>query len=312
MKVHSFFKVHKILTELGTNSKLICFMQVILLVVGHKVIREDEGKHGGGVMWLTVPSRKKDDSGKSGRKMEIKKYLQTERKAKSAVHAATKSVQEAKFGDAKSNDQRNQVFKEAYRMKSKNQDIVGYKYINYDDDNLVFDDKSKSAAWKSHYENLLNVEFSWDSSTLSEEQLFQVPPITITTKMVSKALTKTKKGKAAGSSGLKVEMMLAGGNDIILITTCLVNCIVAEGKIPNNRNLSYIINCYKDKGDALLRCNCRGLKLLEQVMKVTGHILATIIRTQVDIDAMQFGSMSRRKTSDGIFILQEVHEEYLG
>ena len=241
-----------------------------------------------------------------------KKYLQTERKAKSAVYAATKSAQEVKFGDAKSNDQRNQVFKEAYRMKSKNQDIVGYKYINYDDDNLVFDDKSKSAAWKSLYENLLNVEFSWDSSTLSEEQLFQVPPITITTKMVGKALTKTKKGKAAGSSGLKVEMMLAGGNDIILITIHLVNCVVAEGKIPNNRNLSYIINCYKDKGDALLRCNCRGLKLLEQVMKVTGHILATIIRTQVDIDAMRFGSMSRRKTSYGIFILQEVHEESLG
>ena len=72
MKVHSFFKVHRILTELGTNSKLIYLMQVILLVVGHEVISEDEGKHGGGVMWLTVPSRKKDDSGKSGRKMEIK------------------------------------------------------------------------------------------------------------------------------------------------------------------------------------------------------------------------------------------------
>ena len=32
------------------------------------------------------------------------------------------------------------------------------------------------------------------------------------------------------------------------------------------------------------------------------------MRTQVDIDAMQFGFMSGRGTSDAIFILQQVHE----
>ena len=56
----------------------------------------------------------------------------------------------------------------------------------------------------------------------------------------------------------------------------------------------------------------RGLKLLDQVMKVMEHTLATIIRTQVDIDAMQFGFMPGTGTTDAIFILQQVHEEYLG
>ena len=42
------------------------------------------------------------------------------------------------------------------------------------------------------------------------------------------------------------------------------------------------------------------------------HILATIIRTQVDIDAMQFGFMPGRGTTDAIFILRQVHEKYLG
>ena len=47
-------------------------------------------------------------------------------------------------------------------------------------------------------------------------------------------------------------------------------------------------------------------------MKVMQHILATIIRTQVDIDAMQFGFMPGRGTTDEIFILRQVHEKYLG
>ena len=42
-------------------------MQVILLVAGHGVVSQDEMKHGAGMMWLTVPSKKKDNSDKSVR-----------------------------------------------------------------------------------------------------------------------------------------------------------------------------------------------------------------------------------------------------
>ena len=214
------------------------------------------------------------------------KYLQAKRKAKSAVYAARKRAQEDKFGDLKSDDQRNQIFKEARRMTNENQDIVGEKCIKDDDGNLAFDDKSKLAAWKCQYEKLLNVEFPWDNNTLSEEQPFQVPPVRITTEMVSESLSNMKKGKATAPSGLNVEMILKAGDDTILAITHLINCIIAENKIPDDWCLSYIINCYKGKGDALLRGNYRGLKLLDQVMKVMEHILATIMRTQIDIDAM--------------------------
>ena len=121
--------------------------------------------------------------------------------------------------------------------------------------------------------------------------------------MVSEALSKVKKGKVTGPSGLNVEMILAGSDVIILAITHPINCIIAENKIPDDWCLPYIINCCKGKGDVLLRGNYRGLKLLDQVMKVMEHILATIIRTQVDIDAMQFGFMPGRGTTYGIFIL---------
>ena len=197
---------------------------MILFVVGHGVVSQNVKKRGG-MMKLTPPSKKKDDK---------EKYLQAKRKTKSAVYAARKRAQEDKFGDLKSNDQRNQIFKEARRMKNENQDIVGEKCIKDDDGNLAFDDKSKLAAWKCHYEKLLNVEFPWDSNTLSQEQPFQGPPIKITTEMVNEALSKMKEGKATGPSGLNVEMILAGGDDIILAITHLINCIIAENKIPDD------------------------------------------------------------------------------
>ena len=50
-------------------------MHVILLVVGHGVVRQNVKKHGGGMMKLTPPSKNKDDFGKSGRRVEIKKSI---------------------------------------------------------------------------------------------------------------------------------------------------------------------------------------------------------------------------------------------
>ena len=75
--------------------------------------------------------------------------------------------------------------------------------------------------------------------------------------------------------------------------------------------MSYIVNIFKGKGDALSCGNYRGLKLQEQGMKIMEHILNTIIRSQVSIDEMQFGFMPSRSTTDAIFILRQLQERFL-
>ena len=50
-------------------------MHVILFVVGHGVVSLNVKKHGGGMMKLTPPSKKKYDFGNSGRRVEIKKSI---------------------------------------------------------------------------------------------------------------------------------------------------------------------------------------------------------------------------------------------
>ena len=228
------------------------------------------------------------------------------------MYSARKASQNAKFGDLGLNDQKNLLFKEARKMKGANQDIAGDKCVRDDYGNLAIDDQAKLAAWKAHYERLLNVEFDWDRGSLQEQLPVQGPPISITVKMVADALQKMKKGKAAGPSGITVEMILAAGDGILVAIAHLANRIIYESAIPEDWDLSYIINCFKDKGDALDRGNFRGLKLIDQVLKIVERIIETLIRTRISIDSMQFGFMPGRGTTDAIFILRQLHEKYLG
>ena len=65
------------------------------------------------------------------------------------------------------------------------------------------------------------------------------------------------------------------------------------------------------KNDALNRGNYRGLKLIEQVMKVLERVVEGLIRQRVEIDEMQCGFMSGRGTTDAIFIVRQLQEKHL-
>ena len=61
--------------------------------------------------------------------------------------------------------------------------------------------------------------------------------------MVREAVSKMKKGKAAGPSGVVAEMLKAAGKTGIEMITNLINQIVSEGVIPADWDLSTIVNC---------------------------------------------------------------------
>ena len=74
---------------------------------------------------------------------------------------------------------------------------------------------------------------------------------------------------------------------------------------------TYIINCYRGKGDSLTCDNYRGLKLLDQGLKVVERVVESFLRSFVDINCMQFGFMPGRGTTDAIFILRQLQEKFL-
>ena len=86
-----------------------------------------------------------------------------------------------------------------------------------------------------------------------------------------------KSGKAAGPSGIIIEMIIAAGDGVIVCLTSLFNHIIYMGRVPNDWHLSYMISLFKGKGDALSCGNYRAIKLQEHVMKILEHIFSTII-----------------------------------
>ena len=238
-------------------------------------------------------------------------YLAAKRNAKSAVYAAKNRAQKENLSNLERKDGKNYVFKLAKKLKHENQDVVSENCVRDDSGNLAFSEEARLDAWKCHYNRLLNIEFPWDADSLATTNPVQGPALQITEAMVSSAMSAMKNGKAAGPSEVVIEMVRAAGPAGVSSITALSNQIVFQNKIPDDWNLSHIINCYKGKGDALERGNYRGLKMLDQVLKIVERVLEQIIREQVSIDSMQFGFMPGKGTTDAIFILRQLHEKYI-
>ena len=68
-----------------------------------------------------------------------------------------------------------------------------------------------------------------------------------------------------------------------------------------DRDMINIYYNYEGKGDTLDRGNYSGLKMTDQAMKLSEHVLEASICDRVNINGMQFGFVSGRGTTDAIF-----------
>ncbi|XP_060771234.1 uncharacterized protein slc22a21 isoform X2 [Neoarius graeffei] len=236
-------------------------------------------------------------------------YLSAKHTAKKTVHAAKKRAEAVKFASVVKDNM--DIFKIAKQIKRESRDVVGECCVRDDQGHISLTDDAKKKAWKEHYSHLLNVEFPWSREDLTPAYPVEGPPILVTSEMVANALCKMKLGKAPGPSGIVAEMVKASEEVSIPVLCSLANAIIAEKKIPVDWDMSYIINLYKGKGDALDRGNYRGLKLTEHCLKVVERVVENIARELVSINEMQFGFMPGRSTTDAIFIVRQLQEKYL-
>ena len=199
----------------------------------------------------------------------------------------------------------------AKQTRRQNQDICGEMPVPNNQGELCLADSERMKAWVEHYKALLNVEFPWDEGALPDAPPVKGPPPPITDKMVTKALAKKKPGKSAGPSGIIVEMLKAAGSKGIDFLRELIKSVVKHGKIPEDWEMSFILNLYKGKGDALNRGNYRGLKLTEHVMKVMERIVDGTIRELIAIAEMQFAFVPGQGTTDAILIIRQLQEKFL-
>ena len=137
-----------------------------------------------------------------------------------------------------------EIHRMAKQMRRQNQDICGEMPVRNNQGELCLDDFERMKAWVEHYKSLLNVEFPWYEGALPDAPPVEGPPPPITDEMVTKALAKMKSGKAAGPSGIVVEMLKAAGSKGIVFLCELTKSVVKHGKIPEDWEMSFILNLY--------------------------------------------------------------------
>ncbi|GAB1598584.1 hypothetical protein Ahia01_000135600 [Argonauta hians] len=233
------------------------------------------------------------------------KYVTAKREAKRQVYIAKQGAQDKLFDNvACCEDEQLETFHLAKESMKDNKDVVGDSYMKDDCGKLALT-LDKKETWKCHYERMMNVENECDQ----DESL----TILVSLSIISKAIKDTKLRKATGPSGISAEMLKAPGDigAICSVITCLVNQVIQEGTIPHDWCNSTIVSCFKGKDDALGRNNYKGIKLLDQVMKITERVFARLIRDRVQIDDMQFSFMPDRSTADAILLVRQLQETYL-
>ena len=246
---------------------------------------------------------------KKGGNYEV--YQEARRRSRKAVYEAKKEAIKPLLESLNGVDGQEKVFEMARQVKNESKDIVGEQCVRDDNGRIMINNEEIKKAWREHYNRLLNVEYEWNRRDLEVLEPVAGPWPCIERETVDRAIGKMKLGKAPGVSELTAEMLKASGELGVALVTDLINAIINESFIPEDWQRSVVVNIYKGKGDAMERGNYRGIKLLDQVMKVMERVIEGMIRERVKIDDMQFGFIQGRGTTDAIFVVRQLQEKYL-
>ena len=123
-------------------------------------------------------------------------------------------------------------------------------------------------------------------------------------------LRKMKKGKAQGPDDIPVEVWIALGNKDVEFLVNFFNRLLRGEKMPDERRRSVIVPLYKCKGDIKKCGNYRGIKLMSHTLKLWERVIEARIRKEVKIARQQFGFTPGRSTTDAIFCLRMLLEEW--
>ena len=202
----------------------------------------------------------------------------------------------------------NGVFKLVKCMKKDGKDVDGERCMRGRDGRLAFSEKDRGRIWREHMEQIMNEENEWDQIT--QVDVVEGPIERVTREEVTKAIGAMKSGKAAGPSEVSAEMIAASGEVGIDVMMELCQRVLDGKGMPDEWKTSVVVPIFKGKGDVMSCGAYRGVKLLEHAMKIVERVLEKRIRALVHLDEMQLGFMPGKGTTDALFLLRRVQEEY--
>ena len=235
-------------------------------------------------------------------------FKESRSKAKREVAIAKRIAWERWYQQREGTKKQNDMYKLAKQMKRERKDLENSKYIRDENGNILVDERHIMERWKRYFQLLLNEENEYE---VEELERMEGPVEEIKIEEVERAVGKMKNNKAPGPSGVTGELFKYAGQGALREMTRRLNEIVTQERIPEQWTGSLTVPIYKGKGDSMECGKYRGVRLLEQGLKVFETIVEERLRKCVVIDRCQFGFCKGRSTTEAIHTLRDMQEKYL-
>ena len=173
-------------------------------------------------------------------------YKNTKREAKAAVAKAKNEAYKEWYDKMGTEEGERVIYKVAKQRARSRRDIGEVNVIEDQIGEMLTDEVKIKERWREYFSNLLNVENA-------REQLGDVPALEgpvqkISRKEVKKAIESMKQGKAAGSSGLPIDLIKHLGESGVDMMHEILKRVWEEEQMPEEWKKSEIVPIYKQKG----------------------------------------------------------------
>ena len=179
---------------------------------------------------------------------------------------------------------------------------------------LITDPSEIRDCWKRHFDEVFNFStYSFNNSVLSlvpQQPTIESLAIPPTIAEVKEALSRMKCRCAAGKDGISAELLIFGGEDVIIALHSLFMEIWSSEQVPKQWVDSVIVPVPK-KGDLHCCDNWRGISLLNVAGKVFTRPIADRISdiSESIIDETQCGFRKQHGTVDMVFVARQLQEK---
>ncbi|KAF3651997.1 Ataxin-3 -like protein [Capsicum annuum] len=129
-------------------------------------------------------------------------------------------------------------------------------------------------------------------------------------KLAVSAAKQHARGRVTGCDEIPVDFWKFASGAGLRWLNDLFNNIFKSAKMPEAWRWRTMIPLYKNKGDIQSCNNYRGIKLLSHTMKIWERVVERRLRKILSISKNQFGFMPDRSTTESIYLMRRLVEQY--
>nr|GEY69048.1 hypothetical protein [Tanacetum cinerariifolium] len=234
------------------------------------------------------------------------KELLTCRKAKEKAYEDLYKKLDSKEGA-------NEIFMIAKARQRRRRDLGDICFLKDEAGRTITDDEEIKQRWGEYFSFLFNTreleghEGVVDQNTLP---LIDCYYSRISQTKVRTAVQKMGRNKAVGPDQIPIEAWRSLGAEGINWLTSFFNKIFTSAKMPEEWRLSDVIPIFKNKGDAQVCNNYRGIKLLSHTMKLWKRVIERRLQRETSMSENQFGFMPERSSIEAIHLIRSLMEKH--